>query len=1305
MTDRHETNNAARDVREGAALIQARDIGHVILNSGAEAGPEPERDPWVATVAESRVWRHVPEGRDTEPFRAAVVEFVRSLVPLRDEAQERLREDPWLDPGVPLRFHDRLTQLLGSPGQAEDLDLYPAEAALLVFTPFLFRVYELRRAVALADLDPGSLTEVEAPSPERRSFEAFVGEYRVLTERVRRRDQDEEAVGWWLFHRWVLKAENSVGVEDLWRPAPELFHRLWKTGRVKHFLHGLRLGPGVCNPEHLGGLRADEYVPVEGAQQLRERRLGLILALGFGMSLEAASLPETILEHLAIPHPVDPVRLQETVETAGWGSDRHLLTLSAECHHEAVIEGLREQVQRVDELLHGVHRSLRAHVANLPSRLSADLVEPADGAFDGWARFRIDERRARELLTGEQLYKNKDLAIRELYQNALDACRYRRARTQYLDRCNPVASFDYEGRIEFIQGVDDDGRTYVDCIDNGVGMGEAELRGVFSHAGSRFAEQSDFLREKEKWEQLDPPVELYPNSRFGIGVLSYFMLADEIRVTTCRMHADGSLGPELEAMIHGPGHLFRITDTGSPDRIPGTTVRLYLKGDAAKWSCVEVLRGDLGVSEFRVTATASTEELIWEPGEFATREALDQEELAGYAAGGASMVWENSSVQADVLWCESGGGLLVDGLYVEPARRGGVFTQAGSGLFGVIVNLRGSEVPRRLSADRSQVLSDIEPRVREILTEAAECLVSSESSPLYLTWISDVMGRSVALADVIADSVNRRGESALIFRPNPRYRNSDAFSPPVKGSGFFVADLGMVGVVEESIDVRSARSSSQRPNWDIRDRNLPPHFLLWRIMAGGEPRVRQELIDLCPELGDIPEVRRALPSDRIMIAERFTQHSSPGWDGDPEQEIPRIALKSGMSYHEILERLYDLGFLRVPHFLLRLALKQSELDLVKLRHLFVVALPESGEVSPLVLLRAAISCSVEPETVARVLREKGMEVSEAVVELAGDPVLKTLLHMSMESPYPTVLEPGQALRICVLTKLSMRMDMPVGEVRSRIAELGFSVPEILSSTEGLMSFADRLWYAWPDPWSGGDDPIGPESVILHAELLQMEPVVVAEELRKNLLPVSDYFPEDSSYDDLEILFDGSDRLVPPFGYRYKNIIDRVPFEDINRVCGRLREYGFDVPLRVPDDPDELDLNLVVRGHLWWSKCSPLNPMPLSHVLFAARKIEESVGEIITRLESYGVRVSSKTLPEGLNSQEAIEILRPLGGLEVPAGYSRVGLARLLRSAERARCSVSQMVSWLRGLGIWVVDPAEEIREAIPYIPLREPRRG
>ena len=77
-------------------------------------------------------------------------------------------------------------------------------------------------------------------------------------------------------------------------------------------------------------------------------------------------------------------------------------------------------------------------------------------------RFRLAEDRVQELLMGEQLYGDPALAIRELYQNALDACRYREARTEFLRRTREHRA-DWSGRIRFEQGIDESGRPYLDC--------------------------------------------------------------------------------------------------------------------------------------------------------------------------------------------------------------------------------------------------------------------------------------------------------------------------------------------------------------------------------------------------------------------------------------------------------------------------------------------------------------------------------------------------------------------------------------------------------------------------------------------------------------------------------------------------------------------------------------------------------------------------------------------------------------------------------------------------------------------------
>lgn len=164
--------------------------------------------------------------------------------------------------------------------------------------------------------------------------------------------------------------------------------------------------------------------------------------------------------------------------------------------------------------------------------------------------------------------------------------------------------------------MDEDGREYLECVDDGIGMGEAELRGLFSHAGARFAEQPDFLLEQAQWERVEPPVRLHPNSRFGIGVLSYFMLADEIRVTSCRMGLDGVPGPLVEAHVLGPNHLFRIVEKPERGSLPGTRVRLYLRERRRSWSGLDALAGVLSIAEFRTTVEHGGRRKAWEPGVF-----------------------------------------------------------------------------------------------------------------------------------------------------------------------------------------------------------------------------------------------------------------------------------------------------------------------------------------------------------------------------------------------------------------------------------------------------------------------------------------------------------------------------------------------------------------------------------------------------------------------------------------------------------------------------------------------------------------
>ncbi|MFJ9556205.1 hypothetical protein ACIRPH_20490 [Nocardiopsis sp. NPDC101807] len=1296
-----ETHNSIGSVHGGVAVNAGR-VGSVTVHHHA-AGPGPARppaDPWPERAGRSSVWDRVREGSDPGPFREAAVDAASRLVPLRDAAEERLADDPWLDPGVPLRFLRRVEELLGEPGPGHDLDLYPAEAALLVLAPFVFRVHELNRAAGLAEVGPGSLERVAGADAARTSFEEFAEGYGTLVKRARRHPDHGAGIGWWLFHRWSLRAENVPGeaalreLLDLVREPGEDLAGALDPARLGQVFHGLRRGPGVCNPEYLGLLRADDRVRGRGSQRVREQRLVLVLALAFGTALEAASLPEVVAEHLGVPHAVDLGRLLETVEGAHWGGPEDLPVLEAECHHEAVIEALREYVGRVDELLHEIHRSVRKSVnqpvPELPVRLSADGVRPAEGVFDGWSRFRIDERRARELLTGVQLYKNRDLAVRELYQNALDACRYRRARTEYLDRTS-AGSYAYEGRIDFTQGVDGDGRRYVDCSDDGVGMGEAELRGVFSHAGARFAEQPDYLMEREKWEALDPPVRLYPNSRFGIGVLSYFMLADDIRVTTCRMGADGGPGPVLEASIHGPGHLFRIRRVAERGTAPGTTVRLYLSAEAVRdgdWSCVEVLRRLLGIAEFHTTAEDGRRGHEWQAGEFVAP-GVEEGADDGIRAEGELAPWDAAPEGAGVIWCNDGGALLVDGLFVRPAVRRGYFSPSGCGFFGVVVNLSGPLAPEQLSADRGEVLSDISGVVGALLEEASRDLFASNASLPDYSWLCSVAGANPALADLLVASAVERGAGIPL--------KEGTLSPA--DVGVLPADRGLALIDTDRKHRKTDEGADSK--WMHVSGSVPAHILLWRLLAHRDERVSGELLDLAPELSEVGPLLLPCPSDQLLLV-RTDADRRMAWSEPKADALFTVARTLEIGPSEVVARMEALGLLGEEAALLRAVADDRGLGRV-----LCVSILEGRlrSVSPVALAWMARRSGVSVAEVVRAFRTGGHGLDESLVRIADGPLARALLDayaVTSSSSPPWVsgpVPPGAVVSV------ALSLSVPVEEVERRISDLGMRV---------VAGAAPRRADPWlltllsvkgdgAGPWIACGQTVPPGNILCEALETGVEPLEIIEKVARAGLPVPGRFPDDAGEDDMDLLFDEEGRaLIPSAGLRYYDLYDIQEVSPLGmaETVDRLRAFGFDIGLRFPADISPLEETLSTGlSLLSWGDIGVNDPLPLVRVLAAAQEEVESLERVLAALTRLGMRTSYTELPKGLRFSDVARLVS--GNFEETP--LEVSFAELVEAGRRMRAPVTRVAEWYRQLGITVPDIAETIREALPLIPLWEAR--
>ncbi|MFD4508919.1 ATP-binding protein [Streptomyces sp. NPDC058457] len=1296
-------------VSGNATAINAESIGNVNVNVHLTASPSETdpvtRDRWVREAVGSGVWRHVPAGRDTAHHREQVAAITTSLARMRDELERRLEQDPWCDARIASTFLGNVDWLLGEPpqgqarAQSDGLDLYPAEAALLVLFPFLHRVHSLRRTARLMEVRPWSLRTEPNAGPLRKAYELFAEENDVLVQRALRDPEAEPLVGWWICHRWLSQHEefaDATSVPDLLRELgrdAEELDRVLAADRLAALLHGLRRGPDVCHPEFLNLLPPDERVRCgPGHQQIRFQRAALLLALGYSMSAEMTTLPDIVAEHLAIPHPVDLDELRRTLTAADWGGSRDLPVLRAECHHEAVVEGLKEYTGRADTLLHAVRRTVRERVnqpmPDLPTRLSADGVVPRDGAFDGYARFRSDGRRVLDLAMGIELYKDRDLAVRELYQNALDACRYRRARQEYLDRTTGSHGTPYPGSISFVQGVDDDGRACLDCVDDGIGMGEAELRGVFSRAGARFAEQLEFKLERARWESLDPPVRLYPNSRFGIGVLSYFMLAEEIRVTTCRMDTDGLPGPVLDVSICGPGHLFRIVQTATRGRRPGTRVRLYLRSDidTASWSAVDVLERVLALAEFPVSAQHGGRTSTWTVGQLKERDARDRTENFGLNAHGRQAYWPHGSSDPQVIWCEEGGALLVDGLLVEPTVRGGVLSPNGSGLTGAVVNLSGESAPARLSVDRRNVVDDVASPVRELLGAATAVLTEGDGRWADFVWLCNVAEGSAVLGDIVASALS----SAAL---DVTYRGLAFGDSRV---GFFPADVSLV-----PSDRYTGGGARARPNWTIVSGEVPDHIYLWRVMARRPRAALRALIEVCPEIEGFGPVHAPTLSDQWLLRSENRQR---GWNGARSPVvIAQAADRLHLTGREVARRVADLGFDDNDP---RRWSDDAELTTSNCRTFgdaYGNSLSRNKALTPDDLLSAARRSGTGVTSTAGFLRSFGYHISDSVVALSEAAEKHDLLWLNPENRADGCLDPDAKVPLGHIAHASIELGRPVPEVCSRLAAHGLRTDAgrlpAHPSDETLLLLSVNV--DGKRPWLQGTSvPAG--HVLAVAEELGLKPPEVLAQFASLGFTLPQPFPADASEDDIWLLWDGvyGEYLTPQSPLPYGTVFNQVKDLAVLRYkTDRMRAFGMDVLLEVPIRPTRLDRELLQESGpvSWWSVAGRV--VPFSHVLLAAREVGASPTAVARRLQACKIPTSHDSLPKGLAFSEALRLLRVD---ELPEGelpeVEHFPLEYLHKTALRKRTGVPEIVSLIRQLGVPLPDPAETIRAALARVP-------
>lgn len=310
-----------------------------------------------------------------------------------------------------------------------------------------------------------------------------------------------------------------------------------------------------------------------------------ILRLADLLDFDGKRTPSVLYSHLFVRHPVSIKEWNKHRAVDAWSISSKEIQFQVTCKHPAIQASVHAFCNTIDyELsvcnniffsMNEFHRSQnRDLMVSLPLKvdrskiLTRKTVEGKPEYIYRETQFTLSKAQVIDLLMGTKLYGSPEVALRELLQNSIDACLLRAAlEKNWGNPYNPEITVKYSSQ---------NGEDTLEIIDNGIGMDQYIIDSYYSKVGSSFYKSADFYDLKAQSGS-----DFVPTSRFGIGILSCFMVADSIVVDTRRLLAAHESSDPLNVTIEGQDSIFWIRP--GQRKVPGTSTKLFLRKKKNPW--------------------------------------------------------------------------------------------------------------------------------------------------------------------------------------------------------------------------------------------------------------------------------------------------------------------------------------------------------------------------------------------------------------------------------------------------------------------------------------------------------------------------------------------------------------------------------------------------------------------------------------------------------------------------------------------------------------------------------------------------
>lgn len=229
----------------------------------------------------------------------------------------------------------------------------------------------------------------------------------------------------------------------------------------------------------------------------------------------------------------------------------------------------RQSLDMMNRMNHPYHK---LNISHLDWRILALNFEPVT------IQFEFDRMRMFEILSDDIYQGNPFIFIRELLQNAIDAIDFRaEALAKQQIFFTPIIKISSIETKDFY---------IIEISDNGIGMDEYVIRNYLALVGRSYYRSQDFQKEQ---------LNLDPISKFGIGILSCFMLSDYIEIETFKDPNLSKIKEPLKISIPAKENYFKIQKNSNEYSI-GTKFKVFL--DKKKLPLINDIQIDFNITNY-----------------------------------------------------------------------------------------------------------------------------------------------------------------------------------------------------------------------------------------------------------------------------------------------------------------------------------------------------------------------------------------------------------------------------------------------------------------------------------------------------------------------------------------------------------------------------------------------------------------------------------------------------------------------------------------------------------------------------------